>query len=163
MIPSSKGENGLSLGIGYPIVLHGSAQLFYSLDNNFGFGIGTSGYWMFLSDVATNYYYQFRFLKNEFISASVFYEKVNWKKSSGGGGSLSVFDGGYTDKNTNSSGAGVSVKTPIGLLNTNISIPSDSDFHYGLISGMEITQENGVFYGVSFFEQMFYIGLQGLQ
>ena len=49
------------------------------------------------------------------------------------------------------------------LLNTNISIPSDSDFHYGLISGMEISQENGVFYGVSFFEQMFYIGLQGLQ
>ncbi len=149
-IPSGRGGNALSIGIGFPNILHGSAQLFYPLNKDIGLGIGASGDWLIFSYVR-NYYLQFRFLNNSNISASIFYEM------------LGIYGGWWTeiDKDMNGFGAGISVKTPFGLLNTNISITSDTQFKLGLISGVEMVQEKGFFFGYSFFRPMAYIGWKG--
>ena len=153
-IPSSKGSNNLSIGLGYPF-LHGSSQLFYSIDESFGVGLGTS----IVYDLwyKGNYYLQLRFFKNSILSASIFYEEMKWHAPSGGG-LYGVSGGLYTDKKTNGFGFGISTKTPLGLLNTNILITSDSDFRYGLISGIELVQENGLFFGLPFSKPTLYFG-----
>ena len=159
MIPSSHGENTLSVGVGIGkekigssqiYFLHGSGQLFYAPHNNLGFGMGMSGNFFGIALISNNYY-QLRILNTKEVSASIFFENIY----------IGSIFGASQD---NAIGLGISLKSEHGSLNSNLSFNSktSSTFKYGLISGAEYVWNNGYFIGYSpSVTGLIYVGYKG--
>jgi len=137
LVPSSKGENTLTLGLGFPFI-HGSVQAFYPINQTYGVGIGASDL-LTLVDTGSIYAHV-RFFNKSLLSASIFLEKST--AESGG------WDGS-TQTHT-ALGIGLTAQTPFGELSAHMRKRNSDDDAFGVISGLEMRRDTDFFIGSLF-------------
>ena len=138
-IPSSIGQNTISVGTGFPSIFNGGIQVFYPATKKFGIGGGLSTQ-LFLFNQS---YIALQFHHSPQFSSSVFAEYGTEILANN------------VNHPTLAYGIGFSKKLPDGILDMGLSFTGNSEFPLGIGTGVKITRNSGFFYSASIIEGFF--------